>query len=125
MLRAGFWALAATVAVAVVSLTVGSAASLTAGSKSLGAQGVAVPRCDTDGFTLVQNLSSSNVVSVTVSGIAAACATGTMSVTLNNGTSNSSGTVTVPSGGGSVTVTLATPVAAKDSEEIDVSVTGP
>jgi hypothetical protein len=86
---------------------------------------VAVPRCDTDGFTLLQNLSGSNVVSVTVGGIAAACATGNMSVTLNNGTTNSTGTVTVPAGGGSVTVTLTIAVAVKDAEQIDVSVTGP
>src|SRR5690349_20834076 len=114
LLRSGLGALAATVAVAVVSLTVGNAASLSTGSKSLGAQGVAVPRCDTDAYTIVQNLTSTNVVSVTVSGIASACATATMSATVNNGVTSSSGSATVPAGGGSLTITLALPVAATD-----------
>jgi hypothetical protein len=125
LLRSGLWAFATAVAVAVVSLTVGNAASVSTGSKSLGAQGVAVPRCDTDAYTIVQNLTSSNVVSVTVTGIASACATATMSATVNNGTSNSSGSATVPGGGGSLTITLAVPVAATDVEQIDVSVVGP
>jgi hypothetical protein len=125
LLRSGLWAFATTAVVAVVSLTVGNAASLSTGSKSLGAIGVAVPRCDTDGFTILQNLSASNVVSVTVGGIAVACATGTMSATLNNGLLNSSGSATVPAGGGSLTITLALPVLASDAEQIDVSVVGP
>jgi hypothetical protein len=111
--------------VAVLSVTIGNAASLSTGSKSLGAQGAAVPKCDTDGFTLVQNLTASNVVNVTVGGIAAACATATMSLTVNNGLTNSSGSATVPAGGGSLTITLALPVLVTDAEQIDVSVVGP
>ena len=119
------WASAPTAAVAVFSLTIGNAASFSMGSKSLGTQGVAVPRCDTDAYAIVQNLTVSNVVSVTVTGIASACATATMSATVNNGTANSSGSAVVPAGGGSLTITLAVPVAVTDVEQIDVSVVGP
>ena len=45
-----------------------------------------------------------------------------MYLTLNNGTANSSASGVVPAGGGSMTLTLAAPVAAKDSDEIDVVV---
>src|SRR2546423_6914843 len=109
LLRTGLGAFATTVAVAVVSLTVGNAASLSTGSKSLGSQGVAVPRCDADGYTIVQNLTASNVVSVTVSGIASACATATMAATVNNGLTNSSGSTAVPAGGGAPPTTPAPP----------------
>jgi hypothetical protein len=75
--------------------------------------------------TVIQNLSGANVISVTVGGIASGCATGTLSATVDNGTSSSSGTGTVPAGGGSMTVTLSAAVPAKDGEEIDVAITGP
>ena len=123
--RWGLWLLVTAASVALASVSVGHAASLAMGSKSLGAQSAAVPKCDTDGFTLVHNLSVSNVVSVTVGSIAAACAAGVLSVTVNNGLTNSSGSATVPAGGGSLTVTLALPVLAADVEQVDVSVVGP
>jgi hypothetical protein len=113
------------VAVVVLPLLVGHAASLGAGSQSLGGNSAAVGRCDTDGVGIVQNLSGANVVSVTVSQIASACGNASISVTLNNGTTNSSGSGTVPAGGGSLTVSLGSAIAAKDGEEIDVSINGP
>ena len=73
----------------------------------------------------MQNLTGSNVSSVTIGGIAATCATGTLSVTVNNGTANSSGTAVVPAGGGSMTVTLAAAVAFRQANEVDVAIVGP
>jgi hypothetical protein len=103
----------------------GNAASLSQASKSLGASSATVSRCDSDGVTITQNLSGSNVVSVSVAGIASECAGASLSATLDNGSANSTGTAMVPAGGGSVTVTLASAIAAKDREEIDVAITGP
>ena len=116
-----------TSAAAVLALVVGHASSLSMASRSLGAKGVAVPRCATGAFTIVPNLSGANVVSVTVGQIPATCANGTLQLTLNNGTANSSGSYTVPASGGpfSTTITLGTPVAAKDADQIDISLMGP
>jgi hypothetical protein len=112
----------------VLGLVVGHASSLSIASLSLGAKGVAVPRCATGAFTILPNLSTdgnNDVVSVTVGQIPAACATGTLQLTVNNGTANSSGSAAVPAGGGSLTITLATPVAANDADQIDISLNGP
>ena len=116
----------AAVALALVLVAVpGFASGLTWAAKTLGANGASVSHCDTDGVTVIQNLSGANVVSVTVGGISSACATGSLSVTVDNATTSSSGTGTVPSGGGSMTVALSAAVPAKDGEEIDVAITGP
>lgn len=115
---------AATVAT-VASLVAGHAASVNPSPQSLANGSAIVGRCSSTGAGVVQNLSGSNVVSVTVSQIAAGCGGGGISVTVNNGTANSSGSSTVPAGGGSVTLTLASAIAAKDAEQVDISVTGP
>jgi hypothetical protein len=103
----------------------GYAASLGSASRALGANTASVSRCDSDGVTIIQNLSGSNVASVTVGSIAAACATGTISVNLNNGSTNQTGTGAVPAGGGSVTVTLASAIAATQAETIQLTISGP
>lgn len=115
----------AVVAAVALPVVVGHASSLALGARSLGAASTAVAQCDTDGFTVVQNLTGANVVSVTVGQIAAACAAGTLRVTLNNGTANSSGSATVPGGGGSMTVPLGSAVAADDAGQVDVAISGP
>ena len=109
----------------ILFLVAGHAASLSATTPTLATAGVALARCDTDGFTVIPNLTTINVTSVTVGQIAAACAGGVLAATVNNGIINSSGSGTVPGGGGSLTVTLGVPVPAKDSEQIDVAITGP
>jgi hypothetical protein len=118
-------ALGAVGIVAVLTPAFGYAASQPAGTKSLGTSSAAVSRCDTDGVGIVHNLSGANVISVTISSIAGACATGTLSVDVNNGTANSSGSGAVPAGGGSMTVSLAAGVAADDGMETDVAISGP
>ena len=78
------------------------------------------PARHTNGVTTLPTLSSGNVTAVTVSGIAAACGNLTLKATVNNGTTSSNGSATVPAGGGSASVTLAASVAMKDTMQIDV-----
>src|SRR6266576_1969831 len=111
---------------AVISgLTVGAAASLPFSTNGVGAARQSVPRCTTAGLSVVQNLSGSNVASVTVSGLPSGCGGATLQVAVNNGSANSTGSASVPGGGGSVTVTLASAVAATTTEETDLVVLGP
>jgi hypothetical protein len=116
---------AAALVAAALFATIGHASSLNTATKDLGAGKSAVAKCDTDGVTVLQVLTGNNVSSVTISGIASACGGGTLSVTVNNGTANSTGSAAVPGGGGSMTVALASAVAMKDSDQIDVTITGP
>lgn len=102
----------------------GFAGGLSPSSKTLGANGLAVPRCDTNAVGVTQNLTAANVVSVTISNIDAACANGTLRVTVNNGTTTSSGSGTVPAGGGSLTVTI-TSIAQQHADEVDFAISGP
>jgi hypothetical protein len=94
-------------------------------SRTLTAGGAGVARCDVDGITVSHNLASDSVVSVNVGAIAAACGTGTLSVTVRGGASFSSGSGAIPPGGGSVLVTLAVPVVVTQAMTTDVSISGP
>lgn len=116
---------AAVIGAVVLFATVGHAASIGTASTTLGAGKASVTGCDTDGVTVTQVLTGNNVTVVAVAGIAAACGSGSLSVTVHTGTSSSTGVATVPAGGGSMTVALASAVAMKDSDEIDVAITGP
>jgi hypothetical protein len=104
---------------------VGFAASVAVSSGSLGASTISVPRCTAAGLSVLQNLSAGTVVSVTVSGLPAACGGATLQVTVNNGLTNSSGSATIAAGGGSTTVTLAAAVAVTAAEQTDLVVVGP
>jgi hypothetical protein len=108
-----------------VGLSAASAASLNASTGTLGAVKQSVPRCTTANLLVVNNLSGSNVASVTVSSIPASCASATIQAAVNNGTANGSGSSTVPAGGGSVTVTLGTAVAVTTNIQTEVLMTGP
>ncbi len=103
----------------------GAAASLGLTSDSLGAASVSMPRCTTAGLGVTQNLSGSNVISVTVSNLPSSCGNATLPVAVNNGTASSSGSAAVPAAGGSVTVTLAAAVAVSTAETTDLVVLGP
>jgi hypothetical protein len=117
-----------TVAVALltaVGVVVGAAASLSFASGTLGAATTATPRCTTAGLSVLQNLSAGTVISVTVGALPAACGSGTLQVTVNNGVTNASGSAAVPAGGGSVTVTLGVAPVVTASEQTDLVVVGP
>lgn len=113
------------VAIALCGATVGAAASLSFATSGLGAARQSVPRCTNGALTVLQNLSGSNVVSVTVSGLPSACGGATLQAAVNNGSASSSGSASVPAGGGSVTVTLASAVGAATSDQVDFVVIGP
>jgi hypothetical protein len=108
-----------------VGLVAGFAASMTVATGSLGAARMAVPRCTATGLAVIQNLSGSTVISVTISSVPSACGNGTLQVTVNNGATTGSGSATIPAAGGSVTVTLGTAPAVAAAEETDLVITGP
>jgi len=103
----------------------GAAASISFVTDSLGGATAATPRCTTAGLTIFQNLSAGTVVSVTISGLPAACGGALAQATVNNGAVSGSGSATVPGGGGSVTVPLAVAPAVTAAEQTDVLLTGP
>jgi hypothetical protein len=107
-----------------VAIVPALAAGLSTTSASLGGSGATVTRCDSDGVGVIGNLSGSNVVSVTVSNLAPACGSGSLSVTVSNGSTNSTGTGVVPGGGGSLTVTLGSPIAATNAMTTDLAIVG-
>lgn len=98
----------------------------------LGARGVTVAACDTNGFTMSYATSGANVTSATVGGIAdPGCEGGQLSLTLANGTTSiaSGGPATVATDAGTtdnaVTVTLSPQPAAAQVNRVHVSITGP
>jgi hypothetical protein len=103
----------------------GAAASLAVTSSTLGAASTATPRCTAAGLSVLQNLSGTTVISVTVSGLPAACGTATLQVAVNNGVANATGSAAVPAGGGSVTVVLGSAPAVSTTEQIDLVLVGP
>ena len=111
--------------VTAMGAVVGSAASLSFASGSLGAATTATPRCTTASLTVFQNLAAGTVASVTVGAIPAACGGATLQVTVNNGVTNSSGSAVVPGGGGAVTVNIAVPPAVTAAEQTDLVLVGP
>jgi hypothetical protein len=116
---------AAAIGAVVLFAIIGHATSIGTASTTVGAGRAGVTRCDSDGITVTQVLTGNNVTVVAVAGIASACGTGSLKATVNNGTTSSTGVATVPAGGGSMTVTLASAVSMKDSDEIDVAIAGP
>jgi hypothetical protein len=126
LVRSAVAALAAATVALVLSLVVGRASSLTAGSQSLGANSATVSKCDSDGFTVTETVvgTATTVTGVTVAGVAAACAGQTLSAAVNNGTTSSTGSATVPAGGGTVNITLAAAVTGTAGMEIDVAIGG-
>ena len=109
----------------VFSTVVGAAASVAVSSNALGAATASTPRCTTAGFTVLQNLSGSTVVSMTIGNLPAACGNATVQATVNTGVANASGSAVVPAGGGSVTVTFGSAPAVTAAEQIDLVVVGP
>ncbi|MBI3750519.1 MAG: hypothetical protein HY263_02525 [Chloroflexi bacterium] len=115
----------AVVLVLALGVTGAFAASLSASTGTLGAARVATPRCTAAGLSVLQNLSSGTVVSVTVANLPSACGNATLQVTVNNGAANASGSGTVPAAGGSVTITLGSAPAVAAAEQTDLVIIGP
>jgi len=118
------------VAVGCVTLTgVASAAALNGLSSSLLGSGAApVAVCDPDGFVLTHVLSGSDVTDVTVGDIHADCAGGDVSLTLTDGAGaevSSGGPVTVPGGGGNVTVDVSPDTDVSTFSNHHVRIVGP
>ena len=103
----------------------GAAASVNLSSDGLGAARVAVPRCTAAGLSVFQNLSVGTVVSVTVGGLPVACGGASLQVTVSNGVTSGRGSISVPAGGGSVTVILGSAPPVTAAEQTDLVVTGP
>jgi len=104
-----------------------AAAALTVSGGTLGSGAGNPATCDTGSPAVVQNVGtgSTNIVSVDVSGIAAACGGGTVKVALfNNVDAVQEATAAIPAGGGTVNVSF-TPVALKDSHLLSVTLQGP
>jgi hypothetical protein len=112
-------------AIALLAAAIAFAASLTFDGRTLGMASIGTPRCAATGLGVIQNVSGSNVISVTVSGLPVACGTATLQVTVNNTAVSSGGSSSVPAGGGSVTVTLGSAIAIAAIEEVDLVLTGP
>ena len=128
--------LAAVSLIVLVTLSVSAArfaaaATLGVSSQTAGAASAAVPACDTDGFTYpVRAVNASHfVTSLTVGGVAAACAGSTLTVNLADGTGASigNGSVAIAAGfaGGSVVVTITSSTAATSISGYRVAIVGP
>lgn len=101
------------------------AASLAHTSDGIGAATVATPRCETADWGVVPVFTAATVSGVTVSGIASTCGGGTLQAAVNNGITSSTGSIAVPAGGGSATVTLAVAVALTANVQLDAVIVGP
>jgi len=114
----------------VFGLPVAAAATLSITTGTLGSGSGATATCDSSP-TVVQNVgtaspNTTNIVSVDVSGIVAACGGGTVRVALYNNTNAvQEATKAIPAGGGSVNVPLTTAVPLKDSHFVAVTLQGP
>ena len=112
-------------------LPVAAAATLSVANGGLGA-GVGSPAaCESGALTVAQNVgtaspNTTNVVSVDVSGIASACGGGTVMVAVYNNTATAQeASKAIPAGGGTVNLTLTTPVALKEAHLVSVTLQGP
>lgn len=112
-------------ALAIAGAVSAFAASLSFAGGSLGMASIDTPRCTSAGLGVIPNLAAATVISVTVSGLPAGCGNATIQVTVHNQVTSSGGSASVPSGGGSVTVSLAAAVAITAVEQIDLMLTGP
>jgi hypothetical protein len=108
-----------------VGLVDAVAAGLSLGGSGVGAAWRPSTACTTAGLSVLSNVSGSNVVSVSVATLPAACAGATLAVTVTNGSATGSGSTTVPAGGGSVTVTVGSATAVTTRVETDLVLVGP
>lgn len=117
----------AAVALVLAGATVASAAQLPFGNQTVGAGSSSVSRCDT-AVTATVTTAANAVTGVTVNDVAAACAGGTLRATLtSDGTPVANlAPVTVPVGGGAVSLAVPAPQPAPSSvTDVRVVVVGP
>lgn len=107
------------------SSVVAFAASLAVSTGGIGAAQVATPRCTNAALTVVPTLTTTTITSVTVGSLPGACGGATLQVSVNNGVTSGSGSVTVPGGGGSVAVAISPAVALTALTQTDFVLTGP
>jgi hypothetical protein len=110
----------------VFGVPVAAAATLSLADGTIGS-GVGTPAtCDSGTPSVAQNVgtaspNTTNVVSIDVSGIVAACGGGTVRVTVDNHVDRArEATKAIPAGGGSVNLPLTTAVPLKDSHFVAV-----
>jgi hypothetical protein len=119
-----------TILLVALGIPLASAATVSVTTGTLGA-GVGTPAtCDSGAPTVAQNVgtltNATNIVSVDVSGIAAACGNGTVQVAVYNNTDAvQQASKAIPASGGTVNVPLGTPVALKDAHLVAVILQGP
>lgn len=109
--------------VTAMTAVVGSAASLSASTTTLGSGSAATtPACATSGVSIADGYDASgNVNAVTFSGLPTACVGGTASVTVYNGTTFTSASGTVPSSG-TLTLSISPVVAFNAGTSTDMAV---
>jgi hypothetical protein len=93
-------------AIAAMFAACGAAATLALGSKSLAAGNASVTSCGVSTLSSIRSVDNSgNITSVVVSGVPAACAGETLSLTLADSTGGSLGSASaaIPAGGGAMT----------------------
>jgi hypothetical protein len=110
-----------------LSVAVGAAASLALGSRALSAGNASVTSCGVSSLTATRAVDNTgNVTSVGISGIPAACAGETVTVTLVDGGGAALATTsgTVPNGGGSLSLSGLGTVAATNLMGFKFAVVG-
>ena len=106
-------------------MATGEAASLALGARTLGTGSASIAHCTASAIAVVQTVPSTSVTAIVASGFPSACGGATVRAAVNNGTASSTGSATVPVGGGTVTVTLGTAVAVGVADQVDLLVIGP
>jgi hypothetical protein len=117
--------LAATLAVVVAGVAVvADAGGLAGSSAKLGAIEVAVQPCATTAITMTET-GGATISGIDLSGIPSACGGASLSATLNsNSGTTSTATGTVPTGGGTLDLTLSPTVPLTDAGQVDIVMTG-
>jgi hypothetical protein len=114
-------------AVAAIFAAVGAAASLALSSNALSAGNASVTSCGVSSLTSIRSVDNGgNITAVVVSGVPAACAGETLSLTLANssGTSLGSASAAIPAGGGSMTFNSFATVSAVNVKTYQYAVAG-
>src|SRR3954470_24661289 len=114
-------------AVAAMFAACGAAASLALGSKTVSAGTGSVSSCGGSALSRIRAVDNSgNITSVVVSGVPAACAGETLSLTLADSTGGSLGSASavIPAGGGSTTFSSFSSVSAASVKSYQYAVAG-